>query len=207
MFFKNPKHLFNKEIGRRVFILANGPSIKMEDLTPLRNEIVIGMNASTIIDESLGLRCKYYVLSDLRFLTASEKRPWATQKINPVTHRVIRSDLKIFDDPALYKQSTYITPLSRDGFSQDLDEGFYYDFDMSSLSSEDLIKIESRDFNRDILITTKYSKSLDEFYDMNVYTDWSVTSVIAIHGSYSELELYSSKVFSPDELSDLYSNN
>jgi len=79
-------------------------------------------------------------------------------------------------------------------------------YDMSP-KDRDLIKIESRDFNRDILITTKYSKSLDEFYDMNVYTDWSVTSVIAIHGSYSELELYSSKVFSPDELSDLYSNN
>ena len=40
----HPRNLRNQELGKRVFILANGPSLNQIDLSLLRSEIVIGMN-------------------------------------------------------------------------------------------------------------------------------------------------------------------
>lgn len=121
-----PSSLRNLEYRKRIFILANGPSVNEENLSLLRDEVVIGMNASTILEDKFGFVSKYYVLSDARFISAQEKRVWATEKLSLATHRVLRADLRGLDDPELEGRTTYVPPLSRDGFSRNLAVGFYY---------------------------------------------------------------------------------
>lgn len=125
-FINRPAALRNRERGRRVFILANGPSINDEDLSPLSNELVIGMNASTMLEQTFGFSSQYYVLSDTRFINTPRKRHWATEKIGSDTQRVVRADLRSLDDPGLESRTTYVSALSRDGFSHNLSNGFYY---------------------------------------------------------------------------------
>lgn len=125
-FFNRPSALRNREAGRRLFVLANGPSILQHDLSLLKGELVVGMNASTMLEEKYGFESKYYVLSDARFISSLEKRCWATEKLARVTHRVVRSDLRSLDDRSLENRTTYVRPLSRDGFSRDLASGFHY---------------------------------------------------------------------------------
>jgi hypothetical protein len=125
-FVNRPSALRNREAGRRLFILANGPSVIKHSLSLLKGELVVSMNASTMLEEKYGFQSKYYVLSDARFINSPEKRRWATEKLAPDTHRVVRSDLRSIDDPDLEDRTTYVRPLSRDGFSRDLAAGFHY---------------------------------------------------------------------------------
>jgi len=118
--------LRNREKGKRIFILANGPSINDLDLRVLRDEVVIGMNASTLLEERFDFVSEYYVVSDKRFLLSEEKRMWATNKLHLDTLRVVRKDLAPYDDGSLINNTYYVFPLARDGFSRDLRHGFYY---------------------------------------------------------------------------------
>lgn len=118
--------LAGAEQGRRAFVLANGPSIAEEDLAPLKDELVIGMNASPILDRQFGFESKYYVVSDVRFLTAPTKRRWATTALPQHTTRILRSELRGFDDPALEARTYYVPALTRDGFSANLANGYHY---------------------------------------------------------------------------------
>jgi hypothetical protein len=124
--FNRPNALRGREKGRRVFVLANGPSANDENLSLLKNEVVIGMNASTMLEGRFGFTSRYYVVSDARFMTSPEKRGWATDKLSEITHRVMRADLRIHDDPALEGRTTYVPALTRDGFSYSLSTGYYY---------------------------------------------------------------------------------
>jgi len=126
LFLKRPSALRNAELGRRVFILANGPSLKEEDLSNLRGEITIGMNASTMLEKDFDFVSKYYVLSDARFINTLQKRPWATSELAPDTVRIIRSDLRAYDDHSLESRTIYTPAIARDGFSRNLSHGFYY---------------------------------------------------------------------------------
>ena len=121
-----PANLRNRELGKRVFILANGPSINDYDLSILKDEVVIGMNASTLLEEKFGFQSKYYVLSDRRFITSPEKRKWATSSLSQGTHRILRADLRSTDEPAYESRTTYVNSICRDGFSKNLSVGFYY---------------------------------------------------------------------------------
>jgi hypothetical protein len=125
-FINRPAALRNRERGRHAFILGNGPSINEEDLSPLNNELVIGMNASTMLERIFGFSSQYYVLSDARFINSPRKRHWATEKIGSDTQRVVRADLRSLDDTGLVGRTTYVSALSRDGFSRNLSGGFYY---------------------------------------------------------------------------------
>jgi hypothetical protein len=118
--------LRNRECGRRIFVLANGPSINEEDLRLLKDEVVIGMNASTMLEERFGFESRYYVLSDARFIAAPHKRPWATERLAPTTHRIVRADLRPLDEQALAERTLYVRALARDGFSRNLANGFFY---------------------------------------------------------------------------------
>lgn len=120
------RELKDKEAGGRAFILANGPSIKEEDLSLLQNEIVIGMNASTMLEKQFNFVSKYYVVSDIRFLNHEEKRQWATTQLHCNTIRILRHELKEYDDFGMKNRSYYVYPLARDGFSKNLNAGFYY---------------------------------------------------------------------------------
>ena len=121
-----PAALRDQEQGKRVFVLANGPSVNDEDLSGLRSEVVIGMNASTLLEQKHGFTSKYYVLSDARFLQSQEKRPLATHKLRAETQRIIRADIRSYDDSSYADRTTYVRPLERDGFSHNLSVGFYY---------------------------------------------------------------------------------
>jgi hypothetical protein len=118
--------LKNIELNNRVFILANGPSVVNENLALLKNEIVIGMNASTILEKKFNFSSKYYVVSDKRFITTPEKRQWATDKLSKNTIRFLRQELRDYDESYLGKRTYYINSIARDGFSYNLSHGFYY---------------------------------------------------------------------------------
>jgi hypothetical protein len=117
--------LKNKEAGRRAFVVANGPSILDHDLARLDGELVIGMNATTFLSRDRGFAMPYYVVSDQRFLNHPEKRPLATSQLDPATIRVLRADLE-GDDPSLAERTAYVPAISRDGFSWNLQLGFFF---------------------------------------------------------------------------------
>jgi hypothetical protein len=118
--------LKNREEGRRVFILGNGPSVALENLSKLRGELVIGMNASTQLEEIHGFTQSYYCISDSRFLNHPEKRHWGTSALSDSTIRVIRKDIRMHDDASLQSRTFYVPHLKRDGFSENVEVGFYY---------------------------------------------------------------------------------
>ena len=121
-----PVYLKNKELGKRIFILANGPSLNDLDLSLLKSEVIIGMNGSTMLEEKFDFESQYYVVSDKRFLLSPIKRKWATDKLSKNTRRVIRADLRDVDDPESEDRTTYVNAISRDGFSKNLSNGFFY---------------------------------------------------------------------------------
>ena len=124
----HPRNLRNQELGKRVFILANGPSLNQIDLSLLRSEIVIGMNGSTMLEEKFGFESQYYVVSDQRFLLSPIKRKWA--KINDKnTRRIIRADLRSIDDHRSEEQTTYVNSISRMGFLKSLKWFFLWEYD------------------------------------------------------------------------------
>lgn len=120
------KQLKGAEAGRRAFILANGPSVAKENLSFLKDELVIGMNASTLLEKQHGFESKYYVVSDMRFLSHPVKRVWGTADLSPKTIRVLRRELHAVDEPSLASRTVYVDALSRDGFSTNLAVGFFY---------------------------------------------------------------------------------
>jgi hypothetical protein len=112
--------------GQRAFILANGPSVLSLPLEHLAGELVIGMNASVLLEEERGFAISYYVLGDRRFLIHPEKRRLATTRLRLETKRLLRADLAPDDDLTLQKRTAYVRPLGRDGFSRNLAAGFYH---------------------------------------------------------------------------------
>lgn len=121
-----PLKLRERERGRRAFVLANGPSVLEHDLSRLRGELVIGMNASPLLEREHGFASAYYAVSDRRFLTHPEKRGLAVDGAAAGAVRVLRSELAADDDPALRDRTAYVRPLGRDGFSWNLAAGYYF---------------------------------------------------------------------------------
>lgn len=124
--FNSISSLKNREKGKRAFILANGPSILKEDLSLLKDELTIGMNASTILESQYGFHSKYYVLSDTRFITHPEKTKLATTDLNSKTVRILREELREVDNLSLPNKTYYVPALQRDGFSRNLQSGYFF---------------------------------------------------------------------------------
>lgn len=112
--------------GRRAFILGNGPSINRENLSCLAGELVIGMNASTLLERRFSFVQDYYVVSDKRFLLHESKRELGTTCLNSETIRVLRRELREIDDPTLEGRTKYVRALKRDGYSRDLSAGYNF---------------------------------------------------------------------------------
>ncbi len=55
----------NKHRGQRCFIVANGPSIKNTDLSFLKDEITIGMNRISLMEDLYGFTPTYLVVTDI----------------------------------------------------------------------------------------------------------------------------------------------
>jgi hypothetical protein len=62
--FKNLKRYKDRYIGKRCFIIAMGPSLTMEDLEKLKNEITFGMNSICKIFDQTDFRPTYYGIQD-----------------------------------------------------------------------------------------------------------------------------------------------
>ncbi|MFF3022045.1 6-hydroxymethylpterin diphosphokinase MptE-like protein [Gottfriedia sp. NPDC057948] len=58
--FEKLKNLKNKHLGERCFIVATGPSLKLEDLEKLRREITFSMNSICLAFEETDWRPTYY---------------------------------------------------------------------------------------------------------------------------------------------------
>lgn len=70
-FLKNDKKLLkyqNKHKGQRCFIIGNGPSLTMEDLDKLKNEICFASNKIYLAFDKTSWRPKYYCTSDLTII-------------------------------------------------------------------------------------------------------------------------------------------
>ena len=124
----NAKFFQDREKGRSAYIIGNGPSIRTHNLSLLMGRVVIGMNASPLLERQHGFRAQYYTLSDRRFLVDSGKRPICCGDLPPYSYRILRGDLDVDDDQSaeIQGRTCYVRPLGRDGFSRNLRRGFYF---------------------------------------------------------------------------------
>ena len=55
--------------GRRCFIIGNGPSLNMVDLSKLENEITFGVSGIFLMTEKNGFKPTFYVVEDALFIS------------------------------------------------------------------------------------------------------------------------------------------
>ena len=58
------KKLHNIHKGKRVFVICNGPSLNNMDLSLIKNEITIGVNALYLKFDEMGFKPTYYIVED-----------------------------------------------------------------------------------------------------------------------------------------------
>lgn len=174
----NASSILNAAKNHRALILGNGPSIQNIDLSNCDTAFtVIGINASTLLEKRFGFITHYYTLSDRRFLTNPEKRSLATSLISDKTIRIVRSDLQNDDDETLRKKTIYARPLKRDGFSFDLNYGFYYGCTTAMLAIQVAFYIGCKEIYL-VGIDLKYNQENPRFYkEDNPQIDDPVTSI------------------------------
>lgn len=126
MFYHKIRKFKNKYKDKRCFILANGPSILNHDLNKLNGEIVIGMNASTLLEDSYNFKHTFYTVSDLRFVKNPDKINYCTNLVSDETIKVFRDEIRDVYPIEYSKNSIYIQALERDGFSTNLASGYFY---------------------------------------------------------------------------------
>jgi hypothetical protein len=176
--------LRGKAIGRRAFVLANGPSVAKEDLSKLKGELVVGMNASTLLEKSHGFETQYYVLSDVRFITHEAKRPWGTSDLDEKTVRILRSELRDVDDQSLIARTAYVDAIGRDGFSANLSNGFYYGCTTTMLAIQAAFYLGCTEINL-LGVDLRYAADAPRFYDEvtpqveDAYTSVQISNILA----------------------------
>jgi len=109
--------------GERAFIIANGPSVLEYDLEKCNGDVTIGINAATVLQRSNNIIFDYYCVSDRRFLTNLDKAKFSTSYVNKSTTCVYREELS---DLVSNKNAYFVRALGRDGFSFDLQHGFFF---------------------------------------------------------------------------------
>lgn len=62
--FRKLQHYRNKYAGKRCFIIATGPSLTLEDVRKLKNEITFGMNSICMLFDKLGWETTFYGVQD-----------------------------------------------------------------------------------------------------------------------------------------------
>jgi len=130
---KKIKNLKGVESGKDIYILANAPSIKALNLFTLKDKVTIGMNANPLLEKEFGFISQYYVVSDKRFINHPVKRKMATTMLHPTTKRIFKSILKE-DDIKVDNDTYYIKTIGKDGFSFDLNKGYYFGATTSMLA-------------------------------------------------------------------------
>ena len=72
----------DKHRGQRVFIMGNGPSLNLCDLSLLKNEVTFGVNSIFLNRTSMGFDPTYYVVED--FLVAEDRAEQINQYSGPI---------------------------------------------------------------------------------------------------------------------------
>lgn len=134
MFLNSIKKLKNKEYGKDIYILANAPSVKEENLSLLKDKIVIGMNANPLLEQEFDFIAKYYVVSDKRFINHPIKREMATKMLSTDTIRLLRYELKEDDDSNIPNDTFYVRAIGKNGFSFNLNKGYYFGYSTAMLA-------------------------------------------------------------------------
>ena len=119
------RELKNKEKGKNIFILAGGPSTLDLDLSLLKNEIVIGMNGTILLEKDFS--SKYYVISDSRFINKAEKFELIKESLyNYEKEFIFRKDITQFIPNKENYNIKKVKCLGRDGFSFNILNGFFH---------------------------------------------------------------------------------
>lgn len=61
--------------GKRAFVVGNGPSLNLIDMSKLKNEITIGSNRVYLGYDKWGIKCKYWAIEDSR-VSADTAEEW-----------------------------------------------------------------------------------------------------------------------------------
>lgn len=112
--------------GQTGFLIASGPSIANEDLSCLRGKTVITINGATLLQEKFDLEPAYFCTTDARFLSGSETRGLGTNRVHPSSTRLVREIIRPFDDKAQAHRTIYLRTIAKNGFSDDIEAGFYF---------------------------------------------------------------------------------
>jgi len=88
--------LKNRYVGRRAFIIGNGPSLRNTDIQKLKGEITIGSNSIFLLFEDTGFRPTFYTVEDR---LVAEDRALIINKLTGAT-KIIPFDLRIWLKPS-----------------------------------------------------------------------------------------------------------
>jgi hypothetical protein len=183
-------YLKNIEKDKSIFILGNAPSIKQHDLTKLNKCISIGMNGNPILEKEFDFISKYYVVSDNRFMSHPDKGNIATKLVDKNTYRILREELKEFDDNDLDDRTAYITSIGKNGYSFNLEYGYYFGCTTTMLA----IQLASYIGAKNIFIcgvNLKYDKKNARFYSEEKTQEFDAFTGVQIHNihnAYKELK-------------------
>jgi hypothetical protein len=61
------KALFNRHRGERCFVLCNGPSVKQQDIRPLKNEVVFSVSSGYLHPDYSDIRPRYHCIPQLTY--------------------------------------------------------------------------------------------------------------------------------------------
>jgi hypothetical protein len=61
------KALFNRHRGERCFVLCNGPSVKQQDIRPLKNEVVFSVSSGYLHPDYPDIRPRYHCIPQLTY--------------------------------------------------------------------------------------------------------------------------------------------
>ncbi|PYG54368.1 hypothetical protein [Rhizobium sp. UGM030330-04] len=111
--------------GETAFLLASGPSVASEDLSLLRDNVIMTVNGATLLQEKFDLSPTYFCTTDSRFLADQDLRPLGTTRVHKDTTRLIRDVIRPFDSPGKHK-TLYVRTIGKNGFSTDMSRGFYF---------------------------------------------------------------------------------
>jgi hypothetical protein len=120
------KSLYLAEKGRDIVVLGNGPSLRDMNFNNLTNPVFIGLNGSVLISEEKGINEEYYVLSDLRFVKDKSKLLVLKNNLTKDTKIIVRKELYSYLSDELDNSIIPVRSLGRDGFSVDINKGFYF---------------------------------------------------------------------------------
>lgn len=106
-------------------MLGTGPSISDLDLSSLKGQIVYTVNGATLLQEKFKFEPTFFCTSDQRFLN-SEKSDLATSRVHEKAIRLVRDVIRPQDDVNEAHRTIYVNTLGKNGFSSQMDKGFYF---------------------------------------------------------------------------------